>query len=78
MSWSDQDNKNIRGPKDSIYVSLTEPWEVNYFIDHYLQSRYTVTDKNREIVRESIKQYSGRSPVLRSTLEAYLDRLYKK
>jgi len=52
MSWNQQDNKQYRGPIDRAFVSLTEPYEVDYFIDAYLATHhYLVNDKNRGIVR---------------------------
>ncbi len=35
--WSDHDNKKYIGKLDRIYVSMTEGYEVGYFIDKYLK-----------------------------------------
>lgn len=73
------DNKHITGPLDRQWVSRTEPYEVQAFVDAYLKSRaYEMSDKNRDIVRQAVMNYSGRSPIARDDLVAYLDRLYQK
>lgn len=79
MTWPESDNKNIRGPADSIYVSLTEPWERSQFITSYLQSRgYGVTEENRLKVTADLKGCPLVAPILRNALESWLDRLYKR
>ena len=78
-SWPDRDNKNIRGPRDSRYVSFTEPWERDHFIVEYLKSRnYGLTEENRKQVSEDLKQCRLRSPALRSEVAAWLDDLYRR
>lgn len=73
------DDKRITGPLDRQWVSRTEPYELRAFVDAYLRSRnFEATDKNREIVRHAVMNYSGRSPIARDLLVAYLDRLYGK
>ena len=77
MSWSNTDNPNIRGPADSTYVSLTEQWERDRFIDSYLKSRnYSVNDESRRIVANDLKACTLPAPILRTTLEVWLDRVY--
>jgi len=71
------DNKHIIGPIDRQWVSRTEPYELHAFVDAYLASRICeVSDKNRELVRQAVMNYSGRSPIARDLLVAHLDRLY--
>lgn len=36
--WSKHDNKKYIGKIDRIYVSMTEDYEVEYFIDQYLKT----------------------------------------
>lgn len=36
--WSSHDNKRYIGKIDRIYVAMTETYEVEYFIDQYLES----------------------------------------
>lgn len=74
MNWNSSDNKNYRGPIDRAFVSLTEPYERGYFVDDYLRSRGAeLSDKNRRIVNSHIDQYSGRAPIKRSDLQAFLN-----
>lgn len=78
MNWNSEDNKHYRGPIDRIFVSRTEEYEVDYFIDQYLKTRsYEVTDENRKKVGKKMEGYSGRAPILRTDLEAFLDKGWK-
>ncbi|MFP3756554.1 hypothetical protein D3C87_1927900 [compost metagenome] len=79
-SWSGKDNKHYRGHLDRINVSITEEWEVEYFIDKFLTSHnYSLSAPNREVVLKAISEYQGRKPVLREKLNAYLEqKLLKK
>jgi len=77
--WSTHDNKRYRGKLDRIYVSMTENYEVEYYIDHYLETRkFDISNKNRDIVADALEKYSGRAPFKRTELDVYLDRLFKK
>lgn len=79
MPWSTNDNRNIRGPLDSEWVALTEPWEVDAFVRQYLNTRgHADTAEHRRIVRDDATAYPGRRPVKRTTLEAHLDDLYAR
>lgn len=79
VSWQDQDNRQNRGPSDRIYVSPTESWELHHYVDHYLGSRsYDKSDKNRQIVRDAIAKFPGRSPIKRDELTSFLDQRFKK
>lgn len=76
MSWNSQDNKRYRGKIDRIYVSETESYEVDYFIDAYLRKRGAfVTNANRDVIAEYIDLFPGRAPIKRVDLEAHLDRV---
>ncbi|NHW01965.1 hypothetical protein [Stutzerimonas degradans] len=78
MSWRKEDNKNYRGKIDRIYVSMTEQWEVEYFVDTYLRYRKAeLTDDNRGILLAAMEKYDGKAPVKREELIAYLDRNVK-
>lgn len=73
------DNLTIRGKIDRIFVSRTEYWEVNYFVEHYLSTRkYELSDKNRKIVKDKIDSYEGRAPILREDMSAFLDRQFQR
>lgn len=72
--WSKHDNKRYVGKLDRQYVSMSEGYEVEYFIDHYLDSRgKAVSNKNRDIVTAALESYSGKAPYPRGALTAFLD-----
>lgn len=74
-AWPQQDNKRYRGKIDRIFVSLTEYYEVDYYVDHYLASRkYAVHDANREVIHRQMNLYPGHAPIKRVDLDAFLDR----
>jgi hypothetical protein len=74
--WSNHDNKRYRGKLDRIYVSMTEHWEVEYFIDHYLESRKAeISNNNRDIISDTLEKYTGQSPYRRDDLIQYLNRV---
>ncbi len=71
MSWNDNPTPNAI---DKVFVSQTESWEVNHFVDHYLKTNnYTVNENNRRAVRDAIKEFPGRAPVKRADLSTFLD-----
>lgn len=73
--WSNHDNKRYRGKLDRIYVSTAEEWEVEYFIDHYLESRNcALNTANRSVIEQELENYSGRAPYKRDDLKAFLDQ----
>jgi len=75
--WSKHDNKRYIGKIDRVNVSLSESWEVEYFIDHYLQTRgCPITNGNRDKVVAALENFTGRAPYKRDELNAYLDKLW--
>lgn len=77
--WSDHDNKKYIGKLDRIFVSMTEHWEVEYFIDHYLDSGgFGINNKNRNIIAIELEKYPGRAPFKRDDLNKFLDAKFKK
>jgi hypothetical protein len=75
--WSKHDNKKYIGKIDRVFVALSEPWEVEYYIDHYLETRkYPVNNKSRNIVAADLENAPGRAPHKREDLDTYLDRVY--
>ncbi|SEM03502.1 hypothetical protein SAMN05518845_11511 [Variovorax sp. YR750] len=73
--WSTHDNKKYIGKLDRIYVSMTEDYEVEYFIDKYLEDHaYTVNNKNRDVISSALESYPGKAPFKRDDLVAFLDR----
>lgn len=74
-----EDNLNIRGKIDRVFVSRTESWEVSYFVDRWLTTRDCgLTHENRRLVNEAVNSYQGRAPIMRDDLNAYLDRKFRK
>ncbi|NPC58536.1 hypothetical protein [Caenimonas soli] len=77
--WSSHDNKKYRGKIDRIYVAMTESYEVEYYIDDYLQSRgFEVSNPNRTVVADALEPHPGRTPFKRVDLDAFLDKRFKK
>lgn len=77
--WSSHDNKKYIGKLDRIYVSMTEEWEVEYFIDKYLKDGgYKVSNENRSIVIRALEKYQGKAPFKRDDLKDYLDGRFNK
>lgn len=77
--WSSHDNKRYRGKIDRIYVSMTETYEVEYYIDHYLATRgFEISNKNRDIIASALEQCPGRAPFKRADLDTFLDGKFKK
>ncbi|MGQ3824216.1 hypothetical protein [Pseudomonas alliivorans] len=79
MVWKSEDNKKYRGKLDRIYVSETEKWEVEYFIEQYLKTRnYTQNEKNRSLVAHKLEDAPGKAPHKRDDLNVWLDKQYSK
>jgi hypothetical protein len=75
MVWKSDDNKKYRGKIDRVFVSLTESWEVEYYIDHYLKTRgRALTDDSRSKVAHKLEGSPGRAPHKRDDLTAWLDK----
>jgi hypothetical protein len=74
MGWDQQDNKHYRGPIDRAFVSMTEPYEVAYFVDEYLRTRgYQITEQSRAAIRSWLPSYPGHAPIRRDALTLWLD-----
>lgn len=79
MAWKKEDNKNYTGKIDRIYVSMTEDWEVEYFIDKYLKDHnYGLTDKNRDNVLGVMEKFPGKAPIKRDDMIKHLNDTYAK
>lgn len=77
MGWDREDNKKYTGKLDRIYVSDEEDWEVEYYIDHYLETRgKDVSDKNRDILAAKLELFPGKAPHKRTDLNEWLDKEY--
>ena len=76
MNRSAVDATMDRGPASERFVSLTEPLDVSRFIVEYLRARgCAIDERNRRVVMNAINTYTGRAPILRLELRAYLDRV---
>ncbi|NGY06624.1 hypothetical protein [Solimonas terrae] len=77
--WSDHDNKRYRGKIDRMYVSDTEYYEVEYYIDHYLESKgFAINNANRDVVAREMESFPGRAPHKRADMDKFLDGRIKK
>jgi len=76
MSWNDNPKPNAI---DKVFVSQSESWEVNHFVDHYLKTNnYNVDENNRRAVRDAMKEFPGRAPVKRADLTTFLDTKFAR
>lgn len=73
--WADDDNKKVTGSPDSTFVSLTEPYELRYFIESILdEAGKEHSDANKLAVLNVINSFNGRPPISRSVLKAHVLR----
>ena len=74
MAWPAQDNKQYRGNLDRIFVSMTEYYEVDYYVGQYLKTRgYADHDANRNVIHRQLDLYPGNAPILRAKMDTWLD-----
>jgi hypothetical protein len=72
--WSDHDNKRYTGKLDRQSVSRTEGYEVEYFIDHYLETHgFAINNSNRDVATRALEDYPGRAPIQRGALTKFLE-----
>lgn len=77
MPWQRSDKKRYSGKIQSIFVSLTEAWDVEHFIDEYLELRgFQVNDMNRDSIALRLEAVPGRPPYRAVQLVAWLDENY--
>lgn len=77
--WSAHDNKKYIGKIDRIYVSMTEEYEVEYFIDQYLKTRgYAMSNTARDVISGELEKYPGKAPFKRDELNDFLDKRITK
>lgn len=73
--WSDHDNKKYIGKIDRIYVSMSENYEVEYFIDKYLlDNNRKINNNNRDYVVNLLEIFPGKAPFKRDDLIKFLDK----
>lgn len=71
--WPAEDNTKIVGRPDSIYVSLSEKYELRHFIEAILdEAGMTHNDANKQAVLDAIRSFPGKPPILRSLLRAHV------
>ena len=74
MPWERSDKKRYSGKIEGIFVSITEAWDVEDFIDQYLVLRgFQVNDMNRDRIALRLEAVPGRSPYRAAQLVAWLD-----
>lgn len=75
--WNEEDNKKITGKLDSKLVSITEDYELSYFIQKYLEAKgLKQTPATKLTLTRLIKKYPGQIPIKRDDLVNYLDEQY--
>lgn len=75
MPWQRSDKKRYSGKIQSIFVSLTEAWDVEHFIDEYLGLRgFTLSDTNRDRIALLLEAAPGRSPYRAVQMVTWLDK----
>ena len=59
---------------DRIFVTWTQQWDVDHYIDHYLRTRrLAASEATRACVRECMASYTGGRPHTKSDLDFFLD-----
>ena len=59
---------------DKVYVSWTELWDVNRYVEHYLRTRRCSPVRDlRPQVLKCIERYPGAAPFTKSSLDYFLD-----
>ena len=58
--------------KDRVFVSWTQEWELERYIENYLRSR-RLSIAAQQFVRDMIATYPGNPPFTKSDLDFYLD-----
>lgn len=59
---------------DRIFVSMTQQWDLETYVDSYLSSRRIArTHANRERVWDCVIEFRGRAPYMKSDLDFFLD-----
>ena len=59
---------------DRVYVSWTEHWDVNRYVEDYLRTRRRPPSRDaRAQILKHIEQYPGEPPFTKSSLDYFLD-----
>lgn len=70
---NEDDNKRYRGKLDRMYVSLSEEYEVNHFIDEFLETHgAAINAKNRDSIRLLLKRCPLKAPIKRDELTKWV------
>lgn len=74
MPWERSDKKRYSGKIEGIFVSITEAWDVEDFIDQYLVLRgFQANDMNRDRIALRLEAVPGRPPYRAVQVVAWLD-----
>jgi hypothetical protein len=59
---------------DKVYVSWTECWDLNRYVESYLRARVPAPHRDARVqVLQCIRQYPGDPPFTKSSLDYFLD-----
>lgn len=59
---------------EKIYVSWTESWDLDRYVEHYLRERVRGREREaRAVVLRIIARYPGDAPVTKSNMDYFLD-----
>jgi hypothetical protein len=73
------DNPKYIGKIDRIRVSMSEHYEVDYYVGQYLKTRgHADTDANRKALHDLMNKYPHSGTIMRDDLNTWLDARYKK
>ena len=60
--------------RDRVYVSWTEQWDMDRYVDNYLSERkLSLSDAARAAIRSRIEGYPWEGPRKKADLDSYLD-----
>jgi hypothetical protein len=66
-------------PRDRIYVSWNEQWDLERYVDDYLATRKLRIDAEaRARIRKSIAEFTGTGALRKSDVDYYLDANVRK
>ncbi|TDV43764.1 hypothetical protein EC919_11511 [Pseudomonas graminis] len=78
MLPSQSETRYHTGKVESVFVSVAEAWQVERFIEAYLELRgYQLTESNRFLLTQQLEAAPGRPPYRIESLVSWLDEKYK-
>ena len=61
-------------PIDQIFVTWTQCWNLNQYIEHYVRTRrLPVRTETLDVIRATLETYRGNTPYTKSDLDFFLD-----